>query len=93
MGERRARRSWAGSVGRLVLRPSLWPIALRCALRMARPGWWRRPPFLPRPEPEYLRFRLETQYGSDGAPAPEDLVTYLAWCRDEDRRVRAGAPR
>jgi hypothetical protein len=34
-----------------------------------------------------VRFRLETQYGSDGAPAPGDLVTYLEWCRAEQRNT------
>jgi hypothetical protein len=54
-------------------------------LRTSRPRWWARPPFLPRPDRDYLRFRLETQYGADGAPAPGDLVTYLEWCRAEAR--------
>ena len=64
--------------------PSLWLTGLRQARRLARPGWWRRPPFLPLPAPEYLRFRMETAYGGAGdqAPAAEDLVTYLRWCRD-----------
>ena len=66
-------------------RPSLWLTALRLMLRTSRPRWWTRPPFLPRPDREYLRFRLETQYGADGAPAPGDLVTYLEWCRAEQR--------
>ena len=33
------------------------------------------------PDPAYLRFRLETQYGSDHDPEPDDVVTYLHWCR------------
>jgi hypothetical protein len=54
---------------------------------MERPRWWRRAPFLPLPDAAYLRFRLETQYGRDGAPAAGDLVTYLTWCRSERRRI------
>ena len=76
---------WAGQATAAVLaHPSLWPTALRQARRLARPGWWRRRPYLPLPPPAYLRFRLETAYGGAGdqAPAPEDLVTYLRWCRD-----------
>ena len=63
--------------------PSLWPTAVRQALVLAAPGWWRRRPFLPLPSPDYLRFRLQTAYGGDGdrAPEPDDLVTYLRWCR------------
>lgn len=47
-------------------------------------------PFLPIPDRAYLRFRLETQYGADGAPAPRDLATYLRWCRAQDEIVRRG---
>jgi hypothetical protein len=63
----------------------LWPAALRQAGRLAPPGWWRRRPFLPLPDADYLRFRLETQYGTDGVPDPSDVVVYLRWCRDLDR--------
>lgn len=78
-------RFWTGAVGALVRRPSLWPTAVGQAARLARPGWWRRPPFLPLPDREYVRFRMETQYGTTGSPRPEDLVTYLEWCRDGAR--------
>jgi len=62
--------------------PSLWVTALRQVARLAAPGWWHRAPFLPLPDPAYLRFRLVTAYGGAGAePAPDDLVTYLHWCR------------
>ena len=68
------------------MRPSLWLTALRQATRLAPRRWWARPPFLPLPDPDYLRFRFETQYGSGGRPDPHDLVTYLEWCRDEMQR-------
>lgn len=76
---------WALAAVRAVLRhPSLWLVGLRQAFALAGRGWWRRPPFLPLPDPDYLRFRIQTAYGGDGtqAPAPEDLVTYLSWCRE-----------
>ena len=63
-------------------RPGLWPVAVAQALRLARPGWWRHRPFLPLPDPDYVRFRLQTAYGSSGQPTAEDLVAYLRWCRD-----------
>jgi hypothetical protein len=63
-------------------RPGLWPTAVAQAVRLARPRWWKRPPFLPVPDPEYVRFRLQTAYGSQGTPAAGDLVAYLKWCRD-----------
>jgi hypothetical protein len=67
----------------------LWPTAARAAVRAARPRWWRRPPFVPVPDRAYLRWRLETQYGADGAPSADDLVTYLRWVREMDH-LRAG---
>ena len=74
-------RVWfAASVG-VVIRPWLWWTAVRQLLRIARPGWWRRAPFLPLPEPGYARFRLDTAYGSDGVLRRDDLVSYLEWCR------------
>ena len=74
---------WWLSVARLLVRhPSLWATAVVQTLRLAAPGWWRRSPFLPLPDPAYLRFRLETQYGSDQDPVAADVITYLHWCRD-----------
>lgn len=67
-------------------RPALWPTAARIARRTATPGWWRRPPFLPVPSGDYLRFRLVTQYGeTERPPDPADVLDYLAWCREWDR--------
>jgi len=67
----------------LVGHPSLWLTAARQAGVLARRGWWRSPPFLPLPAPDYLRFRIETAYGGlgDQPPRPQDLLTYLRWCR------------
>ena len=73
---------WWWRAGLEVVRhPALWPTALSQAFRLARPGWWRRAPFLPLPDPDYVRFRLQTAYGPHGTPAAEDLVAYLNWCR------------
>jgi hypothetical protein len=63
--------------------PGLWPTAVTQLLRLAAPGWWRRWPPVPLPPPGYLRFRLETYAGGEGRPpTPEELVSYLRWCRD-----------
>ncbi|MCZ7630494.1 MAG: hypothetical protein M5U19_16300 [Microthrixaceae bacterium] len=77
-----------GAVVRVVvavlLRPALWAVAVRQALRLASPGWWRRFPPLPVPPSGYLRFRLVTAYGGDGsctdAELARDVVAYLRWC-------------
>jgi len=74
---------WLRAVSALLRRPDLWATAVRQLVRLAVPGWWRRAPFLPLPDPDYLRFRLVTAYGGSGEaePTPSDLVTYLHWCR------------
>lgn len=66
----------------VVRRPGLWRVAARQARRTARPGWWKCPPFLPVPAPEYLEFRMLTQYGApDAHLSAADVVSYLEWCR------------
>jgi hypothetical protein len=76
--------SWLRIVGAVVGRPGLWVTAVRQVRRLARPRWWRRPPFLPLPDAAYVRFRLITQYGGTGdrAPVPADVLNYLSWCRE-----------
>jgi len=82
-------RGWLPIVGALARRPRLWPTAWRQAGRLAPDGWARRAPFLPLPDPAYVRFRMVTQYGDPSArPAPDDVLAYLGWCR----RWHAGAP-
>lgn len=72
----------------LAVRPRLWPVTLTQIARLARRGWWRHWPPLPLPDPDYLRFRLQTAYGDpDHPPAPADVVDYLQWCR-RVRRLR-----
>ena len=78
----------------IAIRPWLWWVAVRQALRIARPGWWRSMPFLPLPDADYLRFRLETGYGEVLVPPPADLVAYLEWCaRAAAQNPRAGSRR
>ena len=74
----------------MLVRPSLWGVAVRQARVLARPGWWRRWPFLPLPDAAYLRFRLLTAYGdAERMPEADDLVAYLHWCREYGGLVRA----
>jgi hypothetical protein len=65
-------------------RPQLWWAAVAALGRLARRGWWRRPPFLPLPGQDYWRFRLVTAHGGTGTEEPlssEEVVAYLQWCR------------
>jgi hypothetical protein len=74
----------------VLARPRLWPTGVRQVRRLARPGWYRRAPFLPLPPRTYLAFRSTTQSGDPDAPLdPAEAVSYLEWCRSWDR----GAPR
>ncbi|MEO7397431.1 MAG: hypothetical protein ABIW84_02600 [Ilumatobacteraceae bacterium] len=78
--------SWLRIGAALAARPLLWPTAIRQMRRLARPGWYHRPPFLPLPPDAYLQFRLVTQYGdAEHRPESADVVNYLAWCRQWDR--------
>jgi hypothetical protein len=78
-----------GRDARVVMRavlphPSLWWAAAAALLRLARRGWWHRPPFLPLPGGDYWRFRLITAYGGSGdtdALTRADVAAYLRWCR------------
>ena len=75
-------RTWllkaAFAIGR---RPALLPTAVAQLFHLAPNGWWRQRPYLPLPDPAYLRFRLQTQYGDEREPEPSDVVEYLEWCR------------
>jgi hypothetical protein len=80
--------AWWRVAWAVVRRPTLWGVAIGQVVRLARPGWWRRAPFLPLPDAEYLRFRLVTAYGDPTrVPAPADVVAYLHWCRAWPRVV------
>ena len=83
------RRLPAGTVGAVLKRPRLWGEAARSVFAMSRPGWWRRVPFLPVPEQDYLEWRTATAYGSSDADVdPDDLVAYLEWRRTFRRAAR-----
>ena len=65
---------------RAALRPGLAADLLRVAWRFRTRGWWRRPPFLPLPPSEYVRWRMHTAYGDeDAVPPAEDLIRYARW--------------
>jgi hypothetical protein len=74
---------WVGAAALAVIaRPALWGTAVVQTLRLAAPGWWHRWPPLPVPDPDYLRFRLQTAFGdAEAAPSPSDVVSYLDWCK------------
>ncbi|HEY1828838.1 MAG TPA: hypothetical protein VGG38_01215 [Acidimicrobiales bacterium] len=71
-------------LGAVLPRPWLWGTALAALVRLARRGWWRRPPFLPLPGNDYWHFRLVTVFGGTGTEeqlTTKNVVDYLEWCR------------
>jgi hypothetical protein len=63
-----------------VRHPATGAALLRVAWRFRRRGWWRRPPFLPLPAVDYLRWRMHTAYGEyDAVPPADDVIRYARW--------------
>ena len=78
----RAMKSWLPIAAAIVGRPDLWRTLVVQARRMVPSDWWRQPPFLPIPPANYVRFRMETAFGSDAdAPPAAEMVHFLEWCR------------
>lgn len=75
-------RTNASVVAAVLVRPQLWPTAVRVVWRLVPMRWWARPPFLPVPSRSYMRFRKEAQYGDSQTPfRPADVLNYLMWVR------------
>ncbi|HVZ78759.1 MAG TPA: hypothetical protein VG818_12325 [Gemmatimonadaceae bacterium] len=75
---------WTRLTFTLLLRGLANPVTglalLRVAWRFRERGWYARPPFLPLPSREYVRWRMHTAYGSyDAVPPAEDVVRYARW--------------
>lgn len=79
---------WSRLVLALSLRalrnPAVARDLLRVAWRFRSRHWWRRPPFLPVPDAEYVRWRMHTAYGDhDAIPPADDVVRYARWAGKE----------
>ena len=79
---------WSSLSLRLTLRavanPRLALDLLRLTWSFRARGWYRRPPFLPLPPRDYIRWRMFTAYGDEEAVPPVDDVVRF---RSEERRV------
>ena len=70
--------------GRALRHPGLAADLLRVSWRFRARDWWRRPPFLPLPDRDYMRWRMHTAYGDDDAvPPPRDVERYARWSGKE----------
>lgn len=68
---------------RAALRPRLALDLLRTAWAFRRRRWWARPPFLPLPDPTYLRWRMYTAYADEDAVPPlDDVIRFARWRRE-----------
>ena len=65
---------------RSIRRPSLAVDLLRVSWQFRPREWYRQFPFLPLPDREYLRWRMHTAYGDQGAfPSADDVERYARW--------------
>lgn len=90
MPDRSPRRTWGTLTrelaGRAAINPRLAIDLLRTAWAFRRREWWRKPPFLPVPDRDYLRWRMYTAYGDDDAvPPASDVIGFARWRRETMR--------
>ncbi|MGI8402649.1 MAG: hypothetical protein ACR2NS_13765 [Gemmatimonadaceae bacterium] len=68
---------------RTIRRPRLASDLIRVSWRFRSNDWYRRFPFLPLPDPTYLRWRMYTAYGDYNAlPTAVELERYARWSSD-----------
>lgn len=87
---RRAEAGWLRLTLALALRAAVNPrLALdlvRTAWAFRRRRWWSTAPFLPVPDPVYLRWRMHTAYADEAAVPPvDDVVRFARWRRETMR--------
>lgn len=80
----RYRGSWTGLTAGLLVRALINPSLARDLIGLVwafrRRDWLRRPPFLPLPPREYVRWRMYTAYGAEDAVPPiDDVVRFARW--------------
>jgi len=83
----RYRGSWGRLAVTLAIRAVVRPVLARDLMTTAwafrRRDWFSRPPFLPLPDVDYLRWRMYTAYGDESAvPPAEDIVRFARWRRN-----------
>lgn len=66
-----------------LVNPRLGIDLLRTAWAFRSRRWWTRFPWLPVPDPAYLRWRMYTAYGDEAAvPPAEDVIRFARWRRE-----------
>lgn len=65
---------------RALRHPSLAADLIRVSWHFRNRHWYLRPPFLPIPDRSYVRWRMDTAYGSpDAVPPVSDAERYVRW--------------
>src|SRR3989449_7783871 len=89
--------SWSALLARLALRATVNP---RLALDLARLAWsfrardwYRRPPFLPLPPRDYLRWRVFTAYGDEDRKSTRlnsshGYISYAVFCLKKKKKIK-----
>jgi len=68
--------------GRALLNPVVAVDLIALAWAFRRRGWWRRFPFLPLPDRDYLEWRIHTAYGAERTwPPVHDVLRFARWRR------------
>lgn len=71
----------------LLTRPRLIPAAIGAAAALAPRKWWTKPPYLPLPDAEFIRFRQATANGDPDTPLDvKDFIEWLEWRRLHEQR-------
>jgi hypothetical protein len=71
-------------IARSIASPPTGLALVRVGWRFRRRGWYRRPPFIPLPDADYVRWRMHTAYGHDGVvPPASDVIRYARWATRE----------
>ena len=71
---------------RAIRNPRLASDLLATGWAFRRKQWWRTAPYLPVPDPTYLRWRMYTAYGDEAAVPPvADVIRFARWRRETMR--------
>jgi hypothetical protein len=63
-----------------IVNPADGAALVTMAWRFRRRRWWSRPPFLPLPAADYVRWRLHTAYGDEHTVPPAgDVIRLARW--------------
>ena len=69
-----------GLARRAIISPRLARDLLVVLWHFRRRRWFVRPPFLPLPSGDYVRWRMYTAYGDERAVPPvDDMIRYAHW--------------